>query len=304
MVSSSFHSGEVAVQKRVGVREQARDLEGMYRNAVPPAVAEFLAHHPFAVLSSADAQGNVWASPLAGRAIFSVPDAHTVQVHLDRLEPTLDPSVLNGTHAGLLVIDFDRRLRLRINGTITRKSDSLALRVAEFYGNCQKYIQRRVPVSAPTEGGRSQTQNLGTGLTGASRDLISRTDTFFIATHHEDTGGDASHRGGPQGFVTIKDDRTLIWPDYRGNNMFNTLGNLETDARAGLLFVDFDSGASLELSGRAVADFGDPSSFSPTGRSVRFEIAAIRELPPSPFLRYSLVEAFPYNPPVSLSPAP
>ena len=95
-----------------------------------------------------------------------------------------------------------------------------------------------------------------------------------------------------------QDDHTLLWPDYRGNNLFNTLGNLETDARAGLLFIDFDSGASLQLTGKASAEFDDPSSFTPTGRSIRFDILAIHELPPSAFLRYSLLEPFPYNPPV------
>ena len=64
----TYHPGEVAVQKRVGVREQAEELTGMYRDALTPPVAAFLAQHRFAVLSSQDADGNVWASPLAGPA--------------------------------------------------------------------------------------------------------------------------------------------------------------------------------------------------------------------------------------------
>ena len=302
-MSSPFHSGELAVQKRVGVHEQARDLEGMFRDSIKPAVAEFLAQHQFGVLSSADANGNVWASPIAGVGIFSVPDEHHIGIQRDRLDPPLDPALVHGPQAGLLVIDFDRRLRLRINGTFDRSGGvppRLTLRISQFYGNCQKYIQRRVPAERVSKCETGCPQPVSGGrLTGAQQALISRSDTFFIATQNVDSGADASHRGGRPGFVMVEDDRTLLWPDYRGNNLFNTLGNLESDGRAGLLFIDFDSGASLQLTGNATADFGDASSFSPTGRRVRFEISATRELPPSPFLRYSLVEPFPYNPPVS-----
>lgn len=302
-MSSPYHSGEIAVQKRVGVREQACDLEGMFRDSIKPAVAEFLAQHQFAVLSSSDDDDNVWASPLSGPAgILAVRDERHIAIQLDRLDPSLDPALVHGPHAGLLVIDFDRRLRLRINGTTERGPNPLTLRISQFYGNCQKYIQRRVlteskgavPRSAPV----LRRPGIFTALTDPHCALIARSDTFFIATQHPESGADASHRGGHPGFVVVRDDRALAWPDYRGNNLFNTLGNLESDARTGLLFIDFDSGASVQLTGRATAEFGDPSSFSPTGRSVRFDISAIRQLPPSPFLRYSLLESFPYNPPL------
>lgn len=296
-MTSPYHAGEITVQKRVGVGEQARDLEGMYRDVIPPAVAEFLAQHPFAVLSSEDATGNMWASPLAGNGIFSVPDAQNLSIHLDQLDPQLDPALAQGRFAGLLVIDFDRRLRLRLNGTLNRTADALTVHISQFYGNCTKYIARRVlrvPRSAPGLGRPGGF----TALTDSHRTLIARSDTFFIATSHPESGADASHRGGRPGFVVAKDDHTLIWPDYRGNNLFNTLGNLESDPRAGLLFIDFDSGASLQLTGKAVTDFGEPATAAPTGRSVRFGITQVRELRPSQALHYSLIEPSPYNPAV------
>ena len=313
-VSPPYHPGEIAVQKRLGVREQARDLEGMYRDAVKPAVAEFLAQHQFAVLASADSDGNLWASPLAGPAGILTADERCVAIQRHLLDPPLDIALVDGSFAALLVIDFERRLRLRMNGTIDRSAGvppagaqasaaALNLRVAQFYGNCQKYIQRRVLANVGGTGCPQHVQT-ETALSEVHRSLISRSDTFFIATSHPESGADASHRGGRRGFVIVKDDHTLTWPDYRGNNMFNTLGNLEEDTRAGVLFIDFDSGASLQLTGRATAQFDDPSNFTPTGRSVTFEITGIRELPPSPYLRYSLIEPFPYNPPVTLSPTP
>jgi predicted pyridoxine 5'-phosphate oxidase superfamily flavin-nucleotide-binding protein len=298
-VSSPYHAGEIALQKQVGVREQARDLEGMYRDSIPANVAAFLEQHTFAVLSSEDVDGNLWASPLAGpEGIFSVPDQHEISVHLNRLNPPLDPTLVHGPLGGLLVMQFDRRLRVRINGTLHRDGDTLILRISQFYGNCTKYIARRIP-NESRAAMPSQSASLSSALTDAQRALIVRADTFFIATEHSESGADASHRGGRPGFVVTPDARTLLWPDYRGNNMFNTLGNLESDPRAGLLFIDFDSGASLQLTGKARVDFGDPSTAAPTGRSIRFEITSVRELLPSTALRYTLVEAFPYNPPVA-----
>ncbi|XLM22644.1 pyridoxamine 5'-phosphate oxidase family protein, partial [Chromobacterium piscinae] len=59
-----------------------------------------------------------------------------------------------------------------------------------------------------------------------------------------------SHRGGKPGFVKIDGD-TLTIPDFAGNGYFNTLGNLLRHPRAGLLFIDFSSGDTLQLAGRA-----------------------------------------------------
>jgi ferredoxin-NADP reductase len=85
---------------------------------------------------------------------------------------------------------------------------------------------------------------------------------------------DASHRGGPLGFVTVVDDRTLIIPDYKGNNHFNTIGNLVVDPRAGLLFVDFETGALLQLTGEAEIDWDSPAVADYPGarRLIRFTI--------------------------------
>ncbi len=300
-----YHPGELAVQKRVGVRDQAEDLLGSFRTALTPPVAAFLAQHRFAVLSSQDADGNVWASPISGPAgVLHVPDERTLQISLPRLDPQLDPSLIADGDAALLVIDFNQRLRIRINGELTRTAEALNLRLAQLYGNCTKYIQRRVTESdnqferVPHVGPSLAYVGKLPELTESHRALIARSDTFFIATVNPNFGADSSHRGGRPGFITALDTHTVAWPDYRGNNMFNTLGNLELDQRTGLLFIDWESGASLQLTGTAAADFGDPSSFTPTGRSVRFTISAVRELAPAASLRYSLIEAFPYNPPV------
>ena len=80
-------------------------------------------------------------------------------------------------------------------------------------------------------------------------------------------GNGASRRGGPLGFVRT-DGETLWWPDYPGNNMFNSFGNLAADPTAALLFVDFRTGHTLHLSGTATVRWnisGDPDGDGHTG---------------------------------------
>jgi hypothetical protein len=104
--------------------------------------------------------------------------------------------------------------------------------------------------------------------------LIARADTFFLGTTHPERGTDASHRGGPPGFVRVERS-SLWWPDYAGNNMFNSLGNLATDPTAALLFLDFSTGATLHLSGTARLEWTTPEEDGDdagTGRRVRFTL--------------------------------
>ena len=73
--------------------------------------------------------------------------------------------------------------------------------------------------------------------------------------------------------MRVEDDGTLWWPDYPGNNMFNSMGNLAENAEAALLFVDFDGGTALHLTGRAEVaciDESSPGDDGGTGRRVRF----------------------------------
>ena len=66
----------------------------------------------------------------------------------------------------------------------------------------------------------------------SQRAWVAAADTFFIASAAPGGGADASHRGGNPGFVRVRDAATLEWPDYSGNTMFNTLGNITADTPA------------------------------------------------------------------------
>jgi predicted pyridoxine 5'-phosphate oxidase superfamily flavin-nucleotide-binding protein len=126
------------------------------------------------------------------------------------------------------------------------------------------------------------------------RALVAGADTFFIASWHPGGGADASHRGGRPGFVRVLDDTTLEFPDYPGNNMFNTLGNLVGHPRAGLLFVDFERGDLLQLTGRAQVLWKPDTA-------VRVAIEEVLETPRGGSLRFELVEPSPVNPPLPVT---
>jgi predicted pyridoxine 5'-phosphate oxidase superfamily flavin-nucleotide-binding protein len=167
-----------------------------------------------------------------------------------------------GQQVGLIVIDPSRRRRYRVNGWLDATQllpggAALLIEADQAYGNCPQFIQQRelAPVENPAGEGVSEVHRAvsGDSLSAADRAQVQAADTFFLGTAHPERGTDASHRGGPAGFVRVTDEQHLWWPDYAGNNMFNSLGNLASDPSAALLFVDFSTGATLHLSGRRIS---------------------------------------------------
>jgi predicted pyridoxine 5'-phosphate oxidase superfamily flavin-nucleotide-binding protein len=254
---TGFHEGELTVQQRAGVRGLAGRLSGML--GTPRLAADFLAERDLAVLTARDGDGALWSSPLLAPPGFLRVEGAALRIGA-RL-PEGDPlfGLPDGQAVGLVVIDFATRRRMRVNGTLTGD----LLQVDQAYGNCPQFIQERHVT--PTAGRARWSDEF-------DADLVRRADTFFLGTTHPDRGVDSSHRGGPPGFVRVDGDE-LWWPDYHGNNMFNSLGNLASDDEASLLFLDFTTGETLRLSGTARVDWtapGTPGDDDHTGRRVRF----------------------------------
>jgi predicted pyridoxine 5'-phosphate oxidase superfamily flavin-nucleotide-binding protein len=88
-------------------------------------------------------------------------------------------------------------------------------------------------------------------FTAADREFLERLDMFFIAT--ADAGGrpTCSYKGGDPGFVRVIDDRTLAFPNYDGNGMYLSMGNLEVNPAVGLLFIDFERQRRMRVDGVA-----------------------------------------------------
>jgi predicted pyridoxine 5'-phosphate oxidase superfamily flavin-nucleotide-binding protein len=228
-------------------------------------------------------------------------DARTVRLAAAPLPSDPLAAVLPGpVPAGLLVIDLTTRRRLRLNGSLERHADgTLVLRTAEVFWNCPKYIQQRVPDAAVSGTREPIAPGGGAALGAAQQRWIARADTFFITTAHAERGVDASHRGGRPGFVQVVDAHTLVWPEYAGNGMFQTLGNLAVDPRCGLLLVDFVTGVTLQLSGRARIVWDEERAARVAGaeRLVELRIDRVREAPGPDALRWRLLGPSPFNPP-------
>src|SRR5947208_3145977 len=90
------------------------------------------------------------------------------------------------------------------------------------------------------------------------RDFIERSAMFFLATADAEGQPDVSYKGGMPGFVRVLDDRTLAFPDYDGNGMFKSLGNVLLNPRVGLLFVDFEHPNRMRVNGTASVSTDDP----------------------------------------------
>jgi hypothetical protein len=274
-----FHPGELAVQARAGVGERAARVGGSIHREIPPAARAFLEERRYVVLGTADEAGWPWASVLSGpRGFAGAPDARTVRLDAaplpgDPLERALDA----GGPVGLLAIDSPSRRRMRVNGRLSRAADGAVLiEAAQVYSNCPRYIRPREAELAAPAAPESITQS--GGMTEAQREWVRRADTFFIATVNPGEGADASHRGGAPGFVEVRGNR-LAWPDYAGNMMYNTLGNIAAYPRAGVLFPDWETGAMLLLTGRAAIDWdaGRAAAVPGAQRLVELRVERVRE---------------------------
>jgi predicted pyridoxine 5'-phosphate oxidase superfamily flavin-nucleotide-binding protein len=267
-----FHAGELELQSRTGVREIASRVATGIHPVIPAAVEAFLEEQRFIVLAAADARDRPWASVLAGPAGF----ARRLNEHILRIDAVPaqdDPLAMNlrtGSLAGILIPDLATRRRLRVNGRLEVVDGAILIHVDQAYSNCPKYIQLREPAEKPAAM-RPRIVGHASALMPHDRVWVRDADTFFIATMVPGEGADASHRGGMPGFVKV-DGQELTWPDYPGNSMFNSLGNIVKYPYTGILVPDFKTGSTLQMTGRATIE-PDPERSSPEAREklrVRF----------------------------------
>jgi len=283
---SPFHPGEKEVQERLGVRDIEDWARKVVRPFMPDQQRDFHRSLPFIIAAALDDQGWPWATLLTGpEGFITSPDDRTLVMH--GLNPELGPledRLRTGAHIGLLGIELATRRRNRINGRVREHAqDSLTFEVDQAFGNCPQYIRERewIRIDDPPVA----TADTYHRLTPEQCDWIASADTFFIASGYlgdrESSihGMDVSHRGGEPGFVQVIDDTRIRFPDFAGNNHFNTLGNIVRNPRVGFLFIDFPTGSLLQLSGRASIDWDSEEVARNPGarRMIGFEIDQVCE---------------------------
>lgn len=289
-----FHEGELKAQARAGVGDVAQWAGGLIRDYLPEQHRAFHTNLPFLVASGADADGQTWITMLDGPDGFATsPDPR--HIALDVAADDTDPlarAFATGTDIGVLGIELATRRRNRFSGHIHAAKSGYEIDIRQTFGNCPQYIHER----AWTRVDKTPVTNAqyGTTLTDAQIAQIGAADTMFIGSGHQgepgvaSNGFDASHRGGAPGFVHVVDPSHLQIPDYAGNNFFNTIGNLVSDPRIGLLFVDFETGGLLHITGRASIDWDPRNAHDPDAwRVINVEIDGVLERPDAVGLRWA-----------------
>ena len=90
------------------------------------------------------------------------------------------------------------------------------------------------------------------------RAFIERMDMFFLATADGEGRPTCSYKGGEPGFVRVLDEHTIAFPNYDGNGMYLSMGNLRVNPHVGLLFIDFERRRRMRMEGVASIDEQDP----------------------------------------------
>ena len=128
--------------------------------------------------------------------------------------------------------------------------------------------------------------------------FIERCPMFFVATADADGHPDCSYKGGLPGFVRVLDGRTLAIPDYDGNGMYRSWGNVLVNPHVGLLFLDFENPKRIRVNGTAQVSENDPLRTEYPGSVFIVRVTATRIFPNCPryIHKMQLVEHSVYAP--------
>lgn len=289
------------MQARAGAQEMARRVGRSIGSTIPSAARDFLVRQPMVIIGTVDQLGQAWASLMTGEPGFM----HALGERAVRIAARplpgdpLGENLKVNDQVGLIAIDLATRRRMRLNGRAEVGPDcAMTIHAEQVYANCPKYIQARTWELSTSSTHSARLVTKDDKLNRAQRRWVSEADTFFIASSHYVGGGDVSHRGGHPGFVRVLNEHLLAWPDYAGNRMFQTLGNVAVNPKAGLLFLDFERGATLQLTGSAdiIWDEVRLTSFPGAERIVEFRVERVIQIDHAMGLRWRFLDDSPFNP--------
>ncbi|KAF8836557.1 hypothetical protein BDN67DRAFT_973995 [Paxillus ammoniavirescens] len=330
-----WHPGEQAVQAIMSLPERV-PISAIV-NKLPEQHRIFHSTRlPYVPVTTLDAEGRPWASILCSSqgttSFITSPTENSLHIQA-RLWPG-DPIYTNLRDRNVecqapqdqllasgLGLEPATRRRNKFAGRVSRAlfdgyDLTLELSVIQALGLCPKYINARALELHP-DVARLIHERLhlskGERLPDDVIKFIHHADTAFLATTYVANPKDAdihpsrvgtNHRGGRPGFVRVRpgDGRTLVLPNYTGNRMMNSLGNIYITPLAGLVFPSFSTGSVLYVTGTAETLFGAPArklmphvnavtTIYATGFSFVENAMPLREVPDT-------TERSPYSPPI------
>jgi len=143
-----------------------------------------------------------------------------------------------------------------------------------------------------------------TQFTDDDRAYIENVYLFFLATADAEGRPDCSFKGGPRGFVRVTAPNELVFPDYDGNGMFKSLGNIDANPNVGLLFIDLEKPRRLRVNGTATVNRDDPLLKQTTGAQLIVRVMAKAIFPNCPRYIPTMTLAHPskYTPQAGVAP--
>ncbi|HEX3171695.1 MAG TPA: pyridoxamine 5'-phosphate oxidase family protein [Burkholderiales bacterium] len=166
----------------------------------------------------------------------------------------------------------------------------------EFYHQASRALQDRFDTRRLAD--RIEQRLVADHVGDSDRAFIEAADMFFLATVDESGQPSCSYKGGAPGFVRVVDPRTLAFPNYDGNGMFLSMGNIAQSRKVGMLFIDFERPRRMRLSGEARISNDDPLLVDYPEAQFIVRVAVTQVFPNCPryIHQYRLVERSTYVP--------
>ncbi|KAL8674592.1 MAG: hypothetical protein Q9168_001035 [Polycauliona sp. 1 TL-2023] len=318
-----WHDGEASMQKLLRVPYQENPTSPF----LTPHAARLLPRVPLLALGTLDGAGRPWTTLLGGGPGFVRPLGQSIVGIKTPVDPLHDPVIdillraqskehgnTNPIVSGL-AIDLATRSRIKLAGRLAagalgEASTQLSAKVVEAQivikvdqslGNCPKYLNKKNVVPTLPEPVLASSK---LPLPIEAINLLARADVFFISSSHGHRTMGTNHRGGSAGFCrVITNDQAgtvLVYPEYSGNRLYQTLGNLQTTPRAGILVPDFESGDVLYLTGTTEILVGKEAAdlLPRSNLAIKVKVVDARFIRQGLAFRGTSGEPSPYNPPV------
>ncbi|KAK5166942.1 uncharacterized protein LTR77_007671 [Saxophila tyrrhenica] len=331
-----WHDGEEQMRKALHVPD--------HDNPTVPALSPQLANHlqiaPLIAIGTLDKEGRPWttlwgngdkgfAQPV-GQGVIGIRTPVTgkhdpVVEELVGKEAKGDVVREEGTGRMVsgLTIDLETRKRVKmygrmVAGALSIREDEatdheehvaevqLVIKIEQSLGNCPKYLNKKHIVPAIS---KPELVSDSLKLPQQALDLLEKADLFFISSSQHDQDMDTNHRGGPPGFMRVvsNDDpgAALVYPEYSGNRLYQTLGNLQVNPLAGVCVPDFETGDMLYFTATTNILVGkDAAALLPRSNlAIKLTITASRFVTNALPFRGVEGERSPYNPNVRYLPS-
>lgn len=233
-----YHAGQIAIQEEANTRVLADNLA----HWVGP-VAEFAAGADLLLFAVQGDDNHLHFSVLSG----TPPLAEVVCSGAIALSVAGDIPMLPAGRAGGLAINMERARRVRINGELRHQDNVAILELEEAFTLCRKYIAAMVAIDPEPMAGPASCE-LRTLDDPEFQMLLATASTIFLASAAPDGSPDVAHRGGPAGFIAYDTaSNTIRWPEFLGDGVFKSAGNVRATGRCTLLIPDFTTGGAFEV---------------------------------------------------------